>query len=471
PMSDTPLSLVALDLVAPKARRLLVGAAQRSQALSLGTLAGTPGQTKTRIARFLAFASAARDECGEHLVNDDRAAVHTAAYAASALFVAEAHLAAARLADTTPRAKKALARKALRAIDLAVLRAGVHDWKALSAPLARDAALLLAEENAHAKPVSRASLAKNKREIPRPQQYLNTPNAKEIPRVDSRSLSVEDFCNQYIAASRPVIITNVVSEWPAFTKWKDPTYLKTLAHGRLVPVETYAKEDASKSYLSDSWSHKVMPLDEYISQYILKEPRSDDSAQDEKEAAYLAQHPLFDQIPELRDDIRTPIYCSARTPQDLATPSDCEFAATPLVSAWFGPGGTVSPIHSDPYHNVLAQIVGSKYLRIYNAQDTDAVYPETTHLGHNSRVDVDAPQQVLEKQFPKFVAAQCWQTILKEGELLYIPRHAWHYVRSLETSFSASMWFGAKTELKKKKGVYTPMYLKKGEKGKTVNLQ
>ena len=44
------------------------------------------------------------------------------------------------------------------------------------------------------------------------------------------------------------------------------------------------------------------------------------------------------------------------------------------------------------------------------------------------------------------------ETVLAAGELLYIPRHAWHYVRSLETSFSTSFWFGAKMALVRGEG-------------------
>lgn len=46
---------------------------------------------------------------------------------------------------------------------------------------------------------------------------------------------------------------------------------------------------------------------------------------------YLAQHPLFDQIPALKNDIQEPIYCSLGQGQMQS------------INAWFGPAGTVRP--------------------------------------------------------------------------------------------------------------------------------
>lgn len=45
---------------------------------------------------------------------------------------------------------------------------------------------------------------------------------------------------------------------------------------------------------------------------------------------YLAQHPLFDQIPALRSDIQEPAYCMLGE------------GTMQSINAWFGPGGTVS---------------------------------------------------------------------------------------------------------------------------------
>ena len=37
--------------------------------------------------------------------------------------------------------------------------------------------------------------------------------------------------------------------------------------------------------------------------------------------------------------------------------------------------------------------------------------------------------------------------MLGPSEVLYIPRHVWHYVRSLEPSVSVSFWWGARMAL------------------------
>ena len=74
----------------------------------------------------------------------------------------------------------------------------------------------------------------------------------------------------------------------------------------------------------------------------------------------MAQHPLFQQIPELRDDISTPEYCYTG-------------GVEPELNAWFGPQGTVSPLHFDAPHNLLVQIVGEKYVRLYSPTETEKV--------------------------------------------------------------------------------------------------
>ena len=67
------------------------------------------------------------------------------------------------------------------------------------------------------------------------------------------------------------------------------------------------------------------------------------------------------------------------------------------------------------------------------------IYPDPAPMFSNtSRVDLDRPDT---EKFPLVRQLEGHHTILGPGEMLYIPPLVWHYVRSLETSFSVSFWW------------------------------
>ncbi|KAJ3317788.1 Lysine-specific demethylase 8 [Boothiomyces sp. JEL0866] len=382
---------------------------------------------------ILKIAKGARNSIMPFVENPETEQIHNPAYVAACCFLAQAHMYEA-YEGNKKKAKNATA--ALRCLDLAILRSSYQDWRPVIAPLIEEASYL----NSRFKEIYLDDVYSDS------DDEFTTSRIIELP----RELSIAQFIKQYMEHSppQPVILTGALEGWPALKLWKNSSYLKQIGQGRLVPVEVCAKEEASKSFLSATWSHRVVTLDEYISEYV----------ENTQEHGYLAQHPLLDQIPELRNDIGIPKYCNATTKEDAARPDDCIFkdGKDPQMAAWFGPADTVSPIHSDPFHNVLAQVVGSKYIRLYDTTESDRLYPTDSHLGQNSQVDVQNPDY---RKFPLFEGTPCWQTILGEGELLYIPRNFWHYVRSLEKSFSVSFWFGAKMGLVKKDGKYETEYL------------
>lgn len=175
-----------------------------------------------------------------------------------------------------------------------------------------------------------------------------------------------------------------------------------------------------------------MTIKQFIEDYILGT-----EGQSPNSIGYIAQHNIFDQIEELRKDFTIPDYCSMYTG---FYEDESDHQPEVDINGWFGPGNTISPLHYDPKDNLLAQVFGSKYIRLY-AADTplDMIYPHESNLLHNtSQVDVENVDVL---RFPKFAQVPYQESILNAGQMLFIPKRYWHYVRSLETSFSISFWW------------------------------
>ncbi|SLM39826.1 JmjC domain [Lasallia pustulata] len=261
-----------------------------------------------------------------------------------------------------------------------------------------------------------------------------------IPRRPALSLSAFE---KHLQTPTPLVIQDALAHWPALHErpWKSPAYLTAQTFGgrRLIPVEI------GRSYTDEGWGQSIITFEEFMRRYLLGESPPG-------KTGYLAQHDLFAQIPALRKDISVPDYCyTCPPPPGVGTPlagKDVPRLEEPLLNAWFGPAGTISPLHSDPYHNILCQVVGKKYVRLYDPHESGKLYPRGFEeggidMGNTSQVDVEAMGQggPSDSGFPLFREAAYVETVLSEGECLYIPVGWWHYVRSLTVSFSVSFWW------------------------------
>ena len=248
---------------------------------------------------------------------------------------------------------------------------------------------------------------------------------------------------KHLQNTQPLVIQNFMAHWPALHQrsWKSQEYLmeRTFGGRRLIPIEI------GRNYTDEGWSQKIVTFKDFMENYLTRTNLNDEKGSD---TAYLAQHDLFAQIPSLRNDISVPDYCYTDPPApDPASkkPSQTKLEE-PFLNAWLGHAGTVSTLHTDPYHNILCQVVGKKYIRLYSPGETEKLYPKGVERGgidmsNTSEVDVEGDSVEHESLFPLFQKAKYVETILCEGECLYIPVGWWHYVRSLTVSFSVSFWW------------------------------
>jgi len=78
--------------------------------------------------------------------------------------------------------------------------------------------------------------------------------------------------------------------------------------------------------------------------------------------------------------------------------------------------------------------MGSLY--VYH-NSVSVVFPGKNRFG-TSPVRVESPDL---SSYPNFAEAEYEEAILGPGDVLYIPRSHWHYVRALSTSVSVNFWF------------------------------
>ncbi len=72
------------------------------------------------------------------------------------------------------------------------------------------------------------------------------------------------------------------------------------------------------------------------------------------------------QVPELREDICIPEYCCLKIADEAVAGEDSQQETRETeaedsdvrINCWFGPQGTISPLHFDPEHNLLSQVMG-----------------------------------------------------------------------------------------------------------------
>ncbi|XP_015589895.1 jmjC domain-containing protein 5 isoform X2 [Cephus cinctus] len=228
--------------------------------------------------------------------------------------------------------------------------------------------------------------------------------------------SMETFYREIFMPKIPAVLEGCMKHWKALELWQNPDYLIRIAGIRTVPIEIGSR------YTEEDWTQHLISFSDFIRSHICG--KSD-------KVGYLAQHQLFEQIPELKDDFAIPDYCNFSDTEDEAS--------IPDINVWFGPNGTVSPLHYDPKNNLLCQVFGYKRIILYSPEDSLNLYPYDTRLLSNT-AQVDPMNPEFEK-WPNFKKAKGSLCYLGPGEMLFIPPGWWHHVVGLTPSFSISFWW------------------------------
>ncbi|KAK6503732.1 hypothetical protein TWF481_008736 [Arthrobotrys musiformis] len=257
----------------------------------------------------------------------------------------------------------------------------------------------------------------------------------------------------------PVKLTSSIDHWPVFdippspqgqkSKWSSFQYLlsKTINGRRIVPVEI------GKTYADPDLKQQILVFKDFFLKYFINAP----VGEEEGVFGYLAQHNLLTQIPSLRDDICIPEYINYTTPLSQDNEDEDEEEDVPTtINAWFGPANTITPLHTDNYHNIFCQVVGRKYVRLYPPEAREAMFPmgkdeRGVDMGNTSSIPVswvegqefiDTGEEGDSGRWERFKNEKYVEFLVQPGEAVFFPKGWWHYVRSVEASFSVNFWWG-----------------------------
>jgi hypothetical protein len=217
----------------------------------------------------------------------------------------------------------------------------------------------------------------------------------------------------FARAGEPVIVRGALTSWRAVGTWS-PEALRDRMGALELPVYVVPQ---GRILIDDETGFRIerMTVARYVDHVLSGEP---------------PRWYLRGALDALPSELRA----------ELGVPNWCEGAPRLRQNLWFSADGTVSRLHFDLPHNLIAQLWGKKRFLLFPAAERRHLYPFPlfSAVPHLSQVDLEAPDL---RSFPKLAEARAFHCVLEPGDLLFMPSRMWHHARSLGPSISVNSWW------------------------------
>ncbi|MFI8377588.1 cupin-like domain-containing protein [Leeuwenhoekiella sp. NPDC079379] len=229
----------------------------------------------------------------------------------------------------------------------------------------------------------------------------------EINRV--KTITKAEFVKNYLKPQKPVVIENLIEDWPAFDKW-DLDYIKDVAGDNEVPLyddRPVTHEDGFNQ------AHAKMKMADYI-----------DLLQKEPTTYRIFLYNIMKEVPTLKKDFNFPKIGLHLIKQ------------IPMV--FFGGENSRVFMHHDiDFANILHfHFHGKKQVVLFPPEQTENLYKVPHSLITREDIDFDNPNY---DKFPVLKKAEGFICELNHGETLYMPEGYWHYMKYVTPGFSMSL--------------------------------
>lgn len=221
------------------------------------------------------------------------------------------------------------------------------------------------------------------------------------------------FRDNYFSQNRPVVITEMTANWSAQRNW-NPEYFREKYSG--CPIE-FMSSKSGESFYKNNIDNKrlIATMSEFID--LVNNPLADNDIYLTANNQFFSQQPYQDLVNELG---YLPGLGGNINPKTL--------------TMWFGPPGTVTPLHHDHENAYLVQLYGRKKVLLAPALEIHLMANRVSTFS-----DIDPTSEDSLKSHPEFSKASVREIILEPGMALFIPVGWWHRVESLSVSISVSM--------------------------------
>ena len=231
-----------------------------------------------------------------------------------------------------------------------------------------------------------------------------------------KSISPKDFKQNYYNPMKPLVMTKLAQQWPAYTKW-DWDYFKSVVGEVRVGVYNNVKSDA---YTPINTADDYMKFGQYIDM-VRKGPA--------EWRIFLFN--IFEHAPQITKDFIWP--------EDLTKGFVKRY---PML--FVGGQGSVTHMHFDIdlSHIFHTQFCGRKRVLLFPFEEQHKLYRKPWEVlslvNFEKYFDKENNKLDLEK-FPALTLAKGYEVILDHGDTLFMPAGYWHHMEYLDSGFAMSL--------------------------------
>src|SRR5690242_5345530 len=235
-----------------------------------------------------------------------------------------------------------------------------------------------------------------------------------VDRVEK--ISAEVFQQCYYLPLKPVVITNLAHNWPAYTKW-NWAYFKEIVGSKRVGLYNNVKSDA---YTPINTADDYKTFGEYVDM-ISRGPA----------AWRIFLFNIFNHAPQLTQDFTWPDHLAKGFVKRV-----------PML--FVGGKGSITHMHFDIdlSHIFHTQFMGRKRVLLFPYSEQHKLYRkpfEVLSIADFSNY-YDAEKSKLDtKQFPAVKFANGYDITLSHGDTLFMPGGYWHHMEYLDSGFAMSL--------------------------------